>query len=450
MEKIKLSDHFTISRILLFSLPSIGMEIVDSTYQVVDGFFISNYIGESAFGAENLIYPPLLIIMSLGLMFGSGASALLSKEMGEGHGERANRLMTMLTGILTGVGIVLSLAMFLLMPRVARWVGSSDEMLGNCIAYGRVLSLFMPFQMLSMAFHALLIAAERPGLGLAVTISNAVLNIILDWAFVVIFGWGLEGAAVATGLSWIISAAIPFVFFLRKNSELHFTKPVFDLKALAQTVYNGASEMVDAVAYAVVAVIFNLQLIRYFGDAGVEAYAVCEYVGGFFNAVFYGISMSIVPVVGYHLGQANKKELHSLWHRGMILMGSCDLVITMICIGFARHIASVFVGYNLELTALSTHALKLDSLYLLLNGVTIYAGSYFTGLNQGTASLVIALIKGIIGPLLFIWMLPVVFGPDAIWLATPGSEFIAAIAMCLFIVWWWLGAEDRHLGEKEE
>jgi Na+-driven multidrug efflux pump len=160
--------------------------------------------------------------------------------------------------------------------------------------------------------------------------------------------------------------------------------------------------------------------------------------------------MSIVPVVGYHLGQANKKELHSLWHRGMILMGSCDLVITMICIGFARPIASVFVGYNLELTALSTHALKLVSLYLLLNGVTIYAGSYFTGLNQGTASLVIALIKGIIGPLLFIWMLPVVFGPDAIWLATPGSEFIAAIAMCLFIAWWWLGAEDRHLGEKEE
>mgnify|MGYP002869746546 CR=1 FL=1 len=187
MKRIQLSDHFKVSTILLFSLPSIGMQIVDSTYQVVDGYFISNYIGESAFGAENLIYPPLLILMSLGLMFGSGASALLSKEMGEGHGERANQMMTMLTWVLTGAGIVLSTAMFFLMPQVARWVGASDDLLGNCIAYGRVLAIFMPFQMLSMAFHALLIAAERPALGLAVTISNALLNILLDWAFVVVY-----------------------------------------------------------------------------------------------------------------------------------------------------------------------------------------------------------------------------------------------------------------------
>ena len=275
MKRIQLSDHFKISTILLFSLPSIGMQIVDSTYQIADGYFISNYIGESAFAGENLIYPPLLIIMSLGLMFGSGASALLSKEMGEGHGERANRLMTMLIGILTGIGIVLAAVMFFLMPQVAGWVGASEDTMEHCIAYGRVLAVFMPFQMLSMAFHSLLIAAERPGLGLAVTIANAVLNILLDWIFVVGFGWGLEGAAVATGLAWVVSAVIPFVFFLRKSGKLYFARPAFDLKALGQTVYNGASEMVDSVAYAIVAVIFNLQLIRYFGDAGVEAYAVC-------------------------------------------------------------------------------------------------------------------------------------------------------------------------------
>lgn len=450
MKHIQLSEHFTCAKIMLFSLPSIGMEIVDSTYQVVDGYFISNYIGESAFGGENLIYPPLLIIMSIGLMFGSGASALLSKEMGEGHGKRANRLMTMLIGILTWIGIVLSAAMFFMMPQVARWVGASDDTLGYCIAYGRVLSFFMSFQMLSMAFHVLLITAERPGLGLTVTIANAALNILLDWTFVVEFGWGLEGAALATGLSWVVSAVIPFLFFLRKSGKLHFTQPTFDLKVLGQTIYNGASEMVDSMAYAVVAVIFNLQLIRYFGDAGVEAYAVCEYVGGFFNAVFYGISMSIVPVVGYHLGQANKKELHSLWRIGMILMCTFDLIVSTVSIGFAGVIARIFVGYNETLTALSVHALRLVSLYLLLNGITIYGGSYFTGLNQGTASLVIALFKGIVGPLLLIWLLPAMFGSDTIWLASLGSELIAAIVMVGFITWWWRGAEDRHLGEKEE
>ena len=450
MKRIQLSDHFKISTILLFSLPSIGMQIVDSTYQIADGYFISNYIGGSAFAAESLIYPPLLIIMSLGLMFGSGASALLSKEMGEGHGERANRLMTMLIGILTGIGIVLAAVMFFLMPQVAGWVGASEDTMEHCITYGRVLSVFMPFQMLSMAFHSLLITAERPGLGLAVTIANAVMNILLDWAFVAGFGWGMEGAALATGLAWVISAVIPFLFFLRKSGKLHFSRPAFDLKALGQTVYNGASEMVDSVAYAIVAVIFNLQLIRYFGDTGVEAYAVCEYVGGFFNAVFYGISMSIVPVVGYHLGQANKKELHSLWHKGMILMGAFGLIVTALSIGLAGPIARIFVGYNETLTALSAHALRLVSLYLLLNGITIYGGSYFTGLNQGTASLNVALAKGIVGPLLLIWLLPAMFGADAIWLTTPGSELIAAIVMAGFIIWWWHGTEDRHLGEKEE
>jgi len=370
--------------------------------------------------------------------------------MGEGHGERANRLMTMLIGILTGVGIVLAAAIFFLVPQVAGWVGASKDTMEHCIAYGRVLAVFMPFQMLSMAFHSLLIAAERPGLGLAVTIANAVLNILLDWAFVVGFGWGMKGAAAATGLSWVISAVIPFLFFLRKSGKLYFARPAFDLKALGQTVYNGASEMVDSVAYAIVAVIFNLQLIRYFGDAGVEAYAVCEYVGGFFNAVFYGISMSIVPVVGYHLGQANKKELHSLWHNGMILMGGTGLIVAALSIGFAGPIARIFVGYNETLTDLSTHALRLVSLYLLLNGITIYGGSYFTGLNQGTASLTIALAKGIVGPLLLIWLLPAMFGADAIWLTTPGSELIAAIVMAGFIIWWWHGTEDRHLGEKEE
>ncbi len=179
MKRIQLSDHFKISTILLFSLPSIGMQIVDNTYQIADGYFISNYIGGSAFAAESLIYPPLLIIMSLGLMFGSGASALLSKEMGEGHGERANRLMTMLIGILTGIGIVLAAVTFFLMPQVAGWVGASEDTMEHCITYGRVLSVFMPFQMLSLAFHSLLITAERPGLGLAVTIANAVMNLSL-------------------------------------------------------------------------------------------------------------------------------------------------------------------------------------------------------------------------------------------------------------------------------
>lgn len=448
--RIQLSDHFTLPRLLLFSLPSIGMQLVDNTYQVADGYFISNYIGDTAFGAENLIFPVLLIVMSVGLMFGSGASALLAREMGEGRRENASRLMTMLTLVLAALGVVLSAILFALMPTVSRWVGASEDTIGYCVSYGRVLCLFMPFQMLSMSFHPLLIAAERPGMGLAVTLANAAVNILLDWLFVAGFGWGMEGAAVATGLAWMVSAVIPIVFFLRNREGLHFGRPRRDFKALGQTVYNGASEMVDAIAYAVVAVIFNLQLINYLGDAGVEAYAVGEYVSGLLSAVFYGISMSIVPVAGYHLGQSNKKELHTLWHKGMLLMVCGGVLATLLCYFLAEPLAGIFVGYHASLHALSAHALRLISLGFLIGGVTVYAGSYFTGVNQGTASLLIALAKGIVGPLLMVWILPAIFGADALWLAYPLAEVLALIAVAACIFWWWRGGEDRHLGESVE
>ena len=422
MRKIQISDHFKMSTILLFALPSIGMQIVDNTYQIADGFFISNYIGEAAFEAENLIFPPLLIVMSVGLMFGTGASALISKELGEGKKERAKELLSMTIGVLTAVGILLSALLYILVPSISRWVGASEAMMEGCITYGRILAIFMPFQMLSMAFHSLLITADRPGLGLITTISNAVANILLDWLFVAVFKWGMRGAAIATGLAWLISAIIPTVYFFNKKHELHFVKPQMDIKALGQSLYNGGSEMVDAISYALVAVIYNLQLIRYLGDDGVGAYAVSEYVGGLFIAVFYGVSMSIVPVVGYHLGKGNKEELHCLKRYGLILMGIFGVIMAGLSIALADPISRIFVGYNDVLTALSTHALRIISFSFLLGGITTYSSSYFTGLNQGTASMAIAIVKGLAGPLAMVFLLPLLMGNDGLWYSTPAAE----------------------------
>ena len=443
MKRIQLSDHFKLSTILLFSLPSIGMQIVDNTYQVADGYFISNYIGEAAFEAENLIFPPLLIVMYVGLMFGTGASALISRELGEAHREKANAILSMTMLALAAIGLLLSAALYFLLPDVARWVGASDTLLPNCVTYGRVLSLFMPFQMLSIAFHPLLITAERPGLGLVTTIANAAANILLDWLFVAVLGWGMEGAAVATGIAWTISAVIPLVYFSNRNHSLHFTRPALDLAALGQTVYNGASEMVDAVAYAVVALIFNLQMLRYLGEDGVGAYAVSEYVGGLFSAVFYGVSMSIVPVVGYHLGQKNKAELHSLRRNGHVLMGLLGLAMTGLCMAMAEPISRFFVGYNTSLSALAAHALRLVSLSFLLGGITTYAASYFTGLNEGGASLIIAAVKGFVGPLAAVWLLPLLIGVNGLWLSLPLAEILATIAVVACFLWWY-----RHEYQK--
>ena len=423
------------------------MQIVDNTYQVADGFFISNYISEAAFEAENLIFPPLLIVAYVGLMFGTGASALISKELGEGHKEKANKILSMAALVLAVVGVALSAALYFLLPSIARWVGASEALVPDCVTYGRVLSFFMPFQMFSMAFHPLLITAERPGLGLITTIANAAANILLDWAFVAGFGWGMQGAAFATGLAWLVSAVIPFAYFANRKHSLHFTRTALDLGALEQTLYNGASEMVTGVSYAIVALIFNLQLLRYLGEDGVGAYAVSAYVCGLFSAVFYGVSMSIVPVVGYHLGQKNVRELHSLRRNGIMLMGIFGCAMTGLCAALAEPIARVFVGYNEGLTALSTQALRLISLSFLLGGITAYASSYFTGLNQGSASLAIAAVKGFAGPLAAVFLMPLLIGSAGLWLSTPMAE-VLALGTALLCFLWWNKNEDQKVREE--
>ena len=450
MRRIQLSDHFKCSTLLLFALPSIGMQIVDNTYQIADGYFISNFIGEKAFEAENLIFPPLLIVMSVGLMFGTGASALIAKELGENRKDRANRLLSMVIAVLAAAGVLLSAALYFLMPTITRWVGASAALAPDCITYGRVLAFFMPFQMLSMAFHPLLITAERPGLGLGTTIANAVANILLDWMFVAGFGWGMRGAAVATGLAWLVSAVIPFIYFLNPKHSLHFVRPCRDAKAMGKTMYNGASEMVDAISYAIVALIFNLQLLRWMGEDGVGAYAVSEYVGGVFIAIFYGISMSVVPVVGYQLGKKNVAELRSLRRAGITLTGVIGIIMAGLGIGLAYPVSRIFVGYNAELTELSVEALRIVSLSYLLCGITTYSSSYFTGLNQGSASLAIAAVKGFIGPLAMIFLLPLLIGPKGLWYATPAAEVMALMTAVPLFIWWMKREKSGDLPEADE
>ena len=450
MRRIQLSDHFTIPLLLRFALPSIGMQLVDNSYQVADGFFISNYIGETAFEAENLIFPPLFVVMAVGLMFGTGASALIARDLGEGRKEQASRILSQAMAVLALLSVILSAALYFLLPSITVWIGADAEMAPDCIVYGRMLSFFMPFQMLSMAFHPLLITAERPGLGLAATVVNAAANILLDWLFMAVFGWGLQGAALATGLAWMASAVIPLFYFMNKKNPLHFTAPSRDLRPLGRTVHNGASEMADAVSYAAVAVIFNLQLLRWMGNDGVGAYAVSEYVSGLYVAIFYGISMSMVPVVGYRLGKKDVPALRSLRRTAFTLMGLLGLGLAALSFSLAYPLSRIFVGYSEDLTAKSVEALEIISLSYIVGGITTCSSSYFTGLNQGTASLVIASVKGFFGPLVCIFLLPPLLGSSGLWYATPAAEILTLLTAVPFFLHWKKREASGDLPEPDE
>ena len=429
MRKIQISDHFDAAAILLFALPSIGMQLVDNTYQVADGYFISNYIGSAAFEAENLIFPPMVVVMGLGLMFGSGAAAVVSHSLGEGDGEKANRQLTLTACVLAALGTLVAMLLFFLMPWVARIVGAPEALVPYCVEYGRILAVCMPFQMLNSAFHPLLITANRPGLGLLVSILNAAVNIVLDWLAVAVLGWGLRGAAMATGLAWIVSAAVPLIWFSNRRHDLHFGAFRWNGRDLGQTCYNGASEMVDAVSYALIAMLFNGQLLKYAGEGGVGAYAVSEYVGGVFLAIFFGISMSMTPVVGYHLGEGNRAELRGLRRSGLRLTAGLGAGMAVVSYALSGQIARFFVGYDPALTELSVEALKVIAFSYLLGGVTTFSSAFFTGMGDGTGSLIVAALKSFAVPLAGLLLLPLWLGRMGVWLVTPLAEVVAAAAV---------------------
>ena len=437
MRKIQISDHFDYSKILLFSLPTIGMLMVDNTYSIADGFFISNYIGATAFASENLIFPPFSILSGIGLMFGVGASAVVSKELGAGRDKKARSFMSMVFTVLLILSILMAVLVYACLPIIAKLVGASESMMPFCVSYGKILAIFMPLIIFTMAFQPMLITAERSDLGFMMSLAQAVGNILMTWIFVVKLGWGMRGAALGTGMAWLSGVIIPIVYFFNPKHNLHFVSVQHDLKALGEALYNGASEMVDVISGAVVAIVFNYILMLYLGESGVAAYAVGEYVKDTFLAAFEGISMSIVPVVGYHFGAGNHGEIRSLWRKGMILAGGIGILMTVSSAAFAGLIAEIFVGYDESLKALSVEAVRYLSLTYLFIGACFFSSSYFTGLEEGTLSLTISLSNSLIGPLVMIYLLPKLLGIQGIWLAEPVAQCLTLLIVVTGCFFWW-------------
>ena len=401
------------------------------------GRFVSNYIGTEAFAAENLIYPPIGFIIGMGFMFGTGAGAVISRELGSGKPERACGILTMLFLALALLAVLLAALVYPEIPAIAAWVGASENLIPLCTVYGEILVIFMPILILTVALQLLLITAERPGLGFATTAVQAAVNILLTWAFVAELGWGLEGAALGTVISWVSSSVIPLTYFCNPKNTLHFARPTHQLRILGETVYNGASEMVNATSAAIVSVIFNLQLMRYLGESGVAAYAVGEYVMGLFMAMLDGICISMVSVVGYHFGAGNHGELRSLRRKGMLLVGGIGILMAGTSASLAQIIAGIFVGYDESLKELATEALRFLSLTYLFIGISFFSSSYFTGMGQGTLSLVISLCESLIGPLVMVHLLPLLLGRKGLWLAEPASQFLTVAVVVTGCFLWW-------------
>lgn len=433
--KIQLSDHFTYGKLFRFTFPSIIMMVFTSIYSVVDGFFVSNFAGKTAFASINLIMPFLIILGSLGFMIGTGGTALVSRILGEGDEKKANYYFSMLIWLSLLIGIVLAILGVAFMRPVAVLLGATKEMIDDCVLYGRVVIAFLAPYMLQNVFQSFLIAAEKPNLGLAATLAAGITNMVLDAVLVGVLRWGVFGAALATGISQTIGGLLPFIYFIRPNSsKLHLTKAKFKLRPILQACANGSSELMSNISGSVVGIVYNFQLLKYLGENGVSAYGVLMYVQFIFIAIFVGYSIGCAPVVSFHYGAGNHSELQSLLKKSTRIVGSLSIVLTVLALALAHPLAKMFVGYDAELLAITSHAFKLFSFSFLLAGFNIFASSFFTALNNGAVSAAISFLRTLIFQTSSVLILPLILGVDGLWGANVAAEIFAFVISLAFLV----------------
>ena len=433
--KIQLSEHFTYGKLIRFALPSIGMMIFNSIYGVVDGIFVSNFAGKTAFAAVNLIMPFLMMLGTVGFMIGSGGTALISMTLGMGDKKRANEIFSMLTWICIISGLVLSTAALLFLRPVAIMLGAEGEILENCMLYGRIVIPATTAYLLQFAFQSFCVTAEKASLSLTVALSAGICNIVLDALFVAVFRWGLVGAAVATAFSQYVGAVIPLVYFARKNSSLlKLGKFRFHGMALLKTCTNGLSELMSNLSMNLVSMLYNLQLLRYAGENGIAAYGVIMYVNFVFVSVFLGFSVGTAPLIGFNYGADNQKELKNLFRKSMIGIAVLSLVMTASAILLARPLAGVFVGYDAALLEMTARGFMIYALSFLLCGFNIYGSALFTALNNGLISAGIAFVRTLICQIAAVMLLPLIWELDGIWFAIVAAELAALLLTAFFMV----------------
>ena len=431
---IKLSDHFNYKRLFRFTLPSISMLLFLSIYGVVDGFFVSNYVGKISFSALNFVMPFLMFLGFIGFLFGTGGSALIAKTLGEGDRSRANKIFSLLIYVSIICGIIFTIAGFILLPNVAEFLGADGEFLEQSIIYGRIVILALTFDILQVEFQTLFVTAEKPQLGFYMTVAAGLINIFLDAIFIVGFDFGIEGAATATAISQFFGGVIPFIYFTRPNSSLlRLTKTNFDLNVLIKTCSNGVSELMSTVSMSIVGTLYNVQLLKYAGEDGVAAFGILMYINFMFHSIFIGYSVGSAPLISYHFGAKNYYELKNLLKRSFVMIAVFAILMFTSAEIFARSLAMIFVSYDQNLLEMTVHAFRIYSFAFLLAGFTIFTSSFFTALNDGVTSAIISFLHMMVFETSAILILPLIFGLNGIWFSMIVAEFMAIIISILFL-----------------
>lgn len=435
--RIQLSDHFSYGKLIKFTLPSIAMMIFTSIYGIVDGFFVSNFAGKTPFAAVNLIMPVLMILGTVGFMFGTGGTAIVAKTYGEGDREKANSYFSLFVYLAFGLGVLLAVAGILFTRPIASFLGATGELLENCVVYTRIILLALPCYVLQVMFQSFFVAAEKPNLGLTVTISSGVTNMVLDAVLVILLPQQhkLAGAAAATAMSQVVGGVVPLFYFFRKNdSILRLGKTRYDGRAVMKACVNGSSEFMSNISMSLVGMLYNGQLMKYAGENGVAAYGVMMYVSMIFSAAFVGYSIGTAPIIGYHDGARNYTELHGLLRKSLTMIGIFGVGMVVSGELLATPLSKLFVGYDKELMDMTASGFRIFALSFAFMGFAIFASGFFTALNDGVTSAIISFLRTLVFQCAAVIILPMLWGIDGVWISIIVAEVMAVVLSAIFLV----------------
>lgn len=433
---IQLSDHFTLGRLFRFCLPSVVMMVFTSIYGVVDGYFVSNFVGKTPFAAVNLIMPFLMILGGVGFMIGTGGSALVAKYLGEQNNDQARRVFSMMLIVTLILGVSTSALGIIFAENVAQLLGADSELLTYCVTYARTCLIFNTMFMLQNVFQSFLVTAERPKMGLAVIIAAGCTNMLLDFLFIAVFELDVVGAALATGLSQTVGGLLPLIFFLRRNngSKLHMVRTRLEFRPILQACANGASELMTSISSSIVSMLYNFQLLRLAGQDGVSAYGVLMYVQFIFAAVYIGYAIGTAPITGYNYGAQNHAELKNIRRKSIKVTLTAGVIMVIIAELLAPVLAGIFVGYDKELFDMTVHAFRLFSFTFLLSGFNIWCSSFFTALNNGAVSAAVSFLRTLVFQLAAVLILPIFLKLDGVWISVAFAEVCAFVISLLFLI----------------
>ena len=433
--KIQLSDHFTFQRLFRFTIPSIAMMILTSIYSIVDGLFVSNFVGKIPFAALNMMYPFMMAISTVGFMLGTGGSAVVAITLGEGKKQKAQEYFSMIIYVAAVIGIIVSITAIIFMKPIALMLGASAQMLLDCIIYGRILAAGITAFMLQIIFQSFFVTAQKPEMSLKVSLVSGMTNVILDYLFVVVFKWGLAGAGIATIFGQFIGAIMSIVYFIKENNSLlQLVKTRFYKRILLKACTNGSSELMTNISASIINILYNFQLMKIAGENGIAAYGVIMYASFVFSAIYIGYSIGTALIIGYHYGAKNDNELKNLFKKSLIIIALTGVMMTGLAEIFPSPLAKIFVAYDQKLFDMTCHGFRLYAFSFLLSGFNIWGSGFFTALGDGLISAILAFLRTLVFQIIVVLFLPLILGLDGIWLSVVIAEVLALIVTLFFFI----------------